>query len=371
MPIAVKDLDGKVVFYIDGEVAKDANGKRVGESTREADARSLKLARRAAFDLSGGRPTEGPKRDEPYLMDLAPSDVSTAATQASFGIMDGERVADVVSPVRRVSHNQGVFYGESVLDATNLVVATGTLDGAPPVVNPFFKPTTFTTVGYALAAKIPRGTVANADFDLKARATHYLVEKLTLMREYRVAQLLITGANFAANNRQAAVAKWNGGTTANPLTDMFGALGLSYMPANVLIMPEVAAQYFYQNANSTAMRDYVQSGGEMPKVLFARAKYLAAGAPSYMWAPGWTAGSNANVPLVRAPKDIDALPTSVTFRWDAADSAVKDGYRFEGVLVREFTEPQGTGSDWIVVAHDDIEVMVSNQIGAIITGALA
>jgi len=39
--------------------------------------------------------------------------------------------------------------------------------------------------------------------------------------------------------------------------------------------------------------------------------------------------------------------------------------------VREFTEPQGTGSDWIVVAHDDIEVMVSNQIGAIITGALA
>ena len=370
MPIAVKDLDGKVVFYIDGEFARDVNGKPVGEPTAASEMRQRKLAKRAHLGLSGRSRTTPDAGEKPYLLDLAPSDVSTAATQASFGEMDGECIADQVSPVRRVSHNSGVYYAESVLDATNLVVATGTLDGAPPEINPAFKATTFTAVGYALAAKLPRGTVANADFDLKARATRLLVEKLRLMREYRVAQLLITSANYAAGNRQAAVAKWNGGTTANPLTDMFGALGLSYLPANILIMPEVAAQFFYQNANSTAMRDYVQSGGEMPKVLFARARYLAAGVPSYVWAPGWAPGSAANVPLVRVPKDIDSLPTSVTFRWDGPD-AVKDGNRFEGVLVREFTEPQGAGSDWIVVAHDDVEVMVSNQIGAVITGALA
>jgi hypothetical protein len=59
----------------------------------------------------------------------------------------------------------------------------------------------------------------------------------------------------------------------------------------------------------------------------------------------------------------------VTLRW--LGEGAKDGIRRHGLLVREFEDPGDRLSHWIVVAHDDVEIMPSNQVGAIITGALA
>ena len=272
MPIAVKDLDGKVCFHIDGEFARDDAGSVIGQPGRQSIGAEQKLSFLASRWMSGrSAPSFSTKDEKPVLLDLAPTDLSTPSAQASFGLEDGECIADKVSPIRPTKHLQGIWYAETVGDATPLVTAEANLDGAPNLLSPSFTPTTFTTIGYALAVKLPVELIANADFDLKRRATRFLVEKLRLAREKRVAALLTTTANWAAGNRVAIPAKWNGGTTANPMADMFSALAVSALPANVIVLPEQIAQYFYQNANSTAMRDYVQSGGEMPKVLFARA----------------------------------------------------------------------------------------------------
>lgn len=352
-PIIVHDLRGCAVGFLDGDRLRDDHGKPVAERDGN-DAQTRTLADRASGWMNGRK----------VLMDLAIGDVATAATHADFGIPEGDYVADKVSPVRYVKHDRGVWYPESAADAITLVLPTGNDLGSPNEVNPIFSPASFTTTGYALAARIPRLVRGNADFDLKARALFRVVEALRLGREQRVATLLTTATNWATANRVAATSNWNGGAGANPLGDLFNALKASYLPATTLILPENVAQSFYvQPQASTGIRDYVQADGEMPKRLYARAKKLVAGVPQYVWAPA----AAANVALVRMSDDPKTLVTSVTLRWLGEG---QDGEARDGILVREFFDSK-TDSDWIVAAHNDSEVFVSNQVGAVITGATA
>lgn len=350
----VRDLrTGRPIGYIDGDVARDTSGKVVGEASDTED-ESVRLAKSAATWMDGRQ----------VLMDLAPTDVSTPSVQADFGIPSGDCIADQVSAVKYVKHIQGYWFGENVADAISLPMGNTSANASPPEINPGYTKTLFTTVGYALAARLPRGLVDNADFDLKRRATRRLVEGLRLAREYRVAQLVTTAANFAAANQIAAAAKWNGGVTPTPLTDLFKALGASVLPSNRLIISENVAQYFYQNTTAQ-VRDYVQAGGELPQVLFAKQKVLQGGATQYVWAPS----TPANVAVVRVTDDPETdIPTTMTFRWLGADG-IKDGKRVAGMLVRSFFVKQDD-CYWIVAAHNDAEVIVSNQVGAVITGAL-
>ena len=353
----VRDISGKPLFVMDGDVGRDTSGKPVVAATGK-DSLAGKLAKCAASWMSGRH----------VLMDLAPGDVSTPATQAVFPIPVGDYVADVASQVRFVTHASGTFYLENVADAVKLVVAEVGGTASPPVVTPGYAVTTFTTQGYALAAKLPRDVSENADWDLKAHSVQFLCNALRLGREVRVAKLLTTAANWAAANQVAVISKWNPpvATNAAPLNDLFAALAASVLPANVIVLPEKAAQFYYGNpavgATITVMRDYVQSGGEMPRALFARAKYTVGGTPVYVWSPTLP----TNVAVIRSP---DSIPTSVTFRW-LGDDGLDGVQRQDGMLVREYRDTSDN-SDYLVVAHNDVEIMVSNQVGALLVGALA
>lgn len=353
--LAVRDpLSGRLLFYIEGQVARDADGKAIGErvqpSTPEAHSQEAKLAADAARLMTGRLVT----------MDLAPGDVATAATQASFGLGEGQQdwVADQVSAVKLISKDRGVWYPENAADAVKLVQPVVAGDASPPVVSPSFTPVSFVSIGYALATKLPRGTADNADFNLRERSLRFLVEALRRAREFRVATLLATAANYAAGNQVAAAAKWNGGVTPTPLIDLFNALAASYLPANLIVMPENVSPYFFANS-SGQVRDYVQAHGDMPWHVTAKAKYFNAGL-KYIWAP--TLPTNVAVIRTGDPH----WSTSFTFRW-LGDSGA-DGAICDGMLVRTYFDARD-GSEWIVVAHYDDEVIVSNQIGAIITGA--
>jgi hypothetical protein len=352
--ILVRDIQGNPLFYLEGDVARDSSGKPVAVAV-DKDGESRRLTKHAARVMTATSP-------ESVLMDLAPGDVVTPSTQDVYAMPFGDFVADQVSQVRYVKNDRGVYYAENVADATSLVMAVAAADGTPSEINPGFGSGSFKTTGYALATRLSRSLVNNADFDLKAIALHRLIIALRLGREYRLAQLLTTAANWATKNQITATAKWNGGITANPLADLFAALAASALPASMVVMPELAAQYFFQNANSTAMRDYVQSGGEMPKVVFARAKFTSAGNAAYIWAPTLP----ANVAMVRST---DHLPTTTTYRW-LGDDKCKDGERAEGMLVRQFWS-NTDDSYWIIAAHNDAELMIAPTVGAIITGAMA
>lgn len=362
----VRSTDGTPLFVLDGDVGRDSSGKPIVLRAGD-DKQNVKLAAVAASAMTARART--PLEDErTVLMDLANADISNPSTQAQFAIPPGDFIADVVSQVKYVTHDRGYWYVENVTDAVQIVEPNVDANAAPPEINPAYGKTQFVTVGYALAAKLPRDVVANADWDIKRDAARLLANSLRLAREKRVASLLTTTANWPAANQVAVGAnKWNGGSAPNPLGDMFSALSKSYLPANLMIMPEPVAPYFYanqfQNVSSgtlqTSVRDYVQSGGEMPRVLFARAKYFSGGL-TYVWAPALP----YNVPVIRSP---DSIPSSVTFRWIGKEG--NDGDMRDGMLVRTFTDPRDN-TDWIVVAHNDLEIQVSNQVGAVIVGAM-
>ena len=370
MPIAVKDLEGKVVFYIDGEVAKDANGKTVAEPHSLRDLKADEKLGVVGSLLMRDRLSTQEGRQ--VLMDLAPGDVATAKTVAEFGALADGCVADTISPVRLIDHDRGVWYVEDPSDVVKIESGYAHGDGSPPVVNPAFNATSFITNGYALAAKLPRRTTSNADFDLKARSLRFLVEALRIRREVRVAQALTAPTAWRVSNTRtvaAGVGNWNGGASADPLADLFAALGLSAMPATHLVMPENIAPFFFVPGASSRVRDYVQAGGELPKVLFARAPYKAAGVVTYAWAPYVAGTTSASLLLARVSPDPKMIQTASTFRWVGKS---QDGVLSEGVLVRTFFDPRDE-CDWVVCAHNDYDALLTPtsvpQVGALILNA--
>lgn len=354
--LVVRDLQGHVVGYLDGETLRDENGKPFAvRSGKDADA--LTLADRAARWMD----------PRSVLManssaDLSPFDVSTPATQAEYGIPSLDCIADRVSAPEYVKHLAGVAYAENVSDAVQEVRVNADIQGRPLVVNPGYTPVNFTTKGYAVASMIPRLVANNADFDLKERATRRIVEALRLAREVRLAKLLTTAATFATGNQVGAGVKWNG-LNPSPLADTFGALATSYLPANAIVLSEDVVQYYFAAITTgRTVRDFVQAGGQLPTPIVARAKVLSGGSLTYVWG-----GASVNVPLVRIAEP-NLIPTTRTFRW-LGDDGIK-GERRAGMLVRTFFDPKDD-AEWIVVAHNDAETIVSNQVGAVITGAIA
>lgn len=351
----VHDLHGRLVGYLDDDKLQDVNGKPFAHRASD-EKHALSLSQQAARRMSG----------RTVLMDLGIGDVVQPATQFATDLPKPDFVADKVSRVRLINHDRGVFFAENAGDQIQLVLPNGgTASGAPVQVNPVFVNTPFTTKAYALSAAIPRHVLNNADFDLEKRTIRRLVNGLRMAREIRVASLLTTQANWPASNQVSPGAnKWNAGTTPNPLGDMMSALKASFLPATTMIMPETTAQFFYvQPQASTGIRDYVQADGEMPDILYARGKQMSSGAPVYIWAP--TAPATTNVALVRTSDDPDEIVTTQTIRW-LGDA--KDGGRVEGMLGRKFFDRNS--DSWIfVVAHNDAEVFLSNQVGALIVGA--
>lgn len=384
--LRVRDARGRVLFHLEGDDAlpRDEAGKILAQRAG-SDAQTTDLTRLAARWMRTR-----------VLLDLGTADVAKPETQADYGIPELDCIADNISPVRFVKRDRGVFFLEKIDNALHLAITdVSAAGGNTPEFSPGFAPTTFTTVAHGLATKLPREVLGNADFDLKKRVVRRLVQALRLARENRLATQLTTSGNWAAGNRITATAKWNGGAACNPLADVFAALKASYLPGDTLVLPELAAQYYFQNQNSTALRDYVQAGGQLPYALMARSKISYGGSPAYTWMPSGT----GNIALVRTtmhrewdctkkgcsnphwvPNDPDTdIGSSETFRWLGEGGVREEDLgpgdktaRVDGMLVREFTDRTSSKAEtWIVVAHDDIEVQPSNQVGALITGALA
>jgi hypothetical protein len=372
VPIAVKDLEGEVRFYIDGEVAKDANGKTVAEPSSLRDLKDdEKLATLGNLLL---RDRAGTPEGKQVLLDLAPGDVATAKTVAEFGAYVDGCIADEVCAPMFVPHDRGVWYVESPLDIIRIAAPYADGTGSPPVVSPSFKQSTFITNQYALAVKLPRRTVTNADWDLKARALRFLIEALRVRRELRVATLLMATATWNAANQitVAAGAQWNGGPGADPLNDVFLARAAVTMPATHLIISENVAPYFFAPGANSRVRDFVQAGGKLPNVLQAGALYANAGVNAYVWGTFKAGVTPVNVPLIRVSPDPTMIQTARTFRW-LGDGASPDGVRKEGVLVRSFFDPRDE-CDWIVCSYNDFDTLLTpnsaQQAGSLIVGAL-
>jgi hypothetical protein len=361
--VQVRGLDGKPLFLLEesvgrvAAVALDDSGRVVAERVTGPAQLATKLATKAASWMT----------ERAVLMDLGQSDVAVAATQAEFGIPTLDCVADLASPLHFITHDRGVQYEEDAANAIEQDLPEESVSGGYGFLDSTWNSTSFVSTPYALGIKLSRPVLNNADWDLKARSLKRLVEKLRFMREIRVAKLLTTAGSYASGNQIAAGVKWNGGTNTSPITDVFAALAASYLPATLLILPEVLEPFFYngpQGTATTSIRDLVQAGGVLPRIAIARAKKMVSGAVQYVWAPSKPSG----VALVRStPDDPDKLMTSRTYRWIGQGG---DAENVQGMLVR-FFEVKEDNAFYLVVSHNDYEAIVDSHVGAVITGAYA
>ena len=347
------------------------------------------------MDLARGTVTYSDKSGQLITMDLGQSDVhidqALANYAAGFRFADTGLIGDDAVPAVPVPKASDKFYTWGKDDvfqlADDISVSPG---GVVKELNPTLSSTSFSTVPYGLGSFIPTEISGNQDapLNVEMQAVAMILGKLRLARENRIAQLLLTAANWTGGYAAAAVAKWNGGVGSDPVGDILKLKESSLTPVNALAMSErtwhamiTNAQFQKYFAAKSTFAPAMGVSTENASRLFAdllgvdrilvgkRKKKLTPTTYGYVWGDN-VAGGYAEAGM---PMNGQTIATAKTFRWSGADGSVPDGTVQGGFLVRSYFDPKRgpRGGRMIVVTHNDADVMTSVFAGGLITGAHA
>lgn len=341
-------------------------------------------------DIASNTRTMTDEAGKLVTMDLGVSDVHIDAALATYasGYMDQNSnfIADKVMPVLPVDKATNKFFAWDKADVfqpvQNLAVAA---DGAVQEFSPRLSTDSYATTGYAAASFVSTELQANSDSAVNPEmmAIKRCMAAIMLQREFRVANLLTGSGNWSGGYTTtiAAGAKWNGGASSNPISDIFTAMQSSYTDVSAIVMSELVYQDFIQNAavqkyiaSKTAITPLPSDGAQfsailqLPPIVVARRKaILSSGSLGYIW--------GNNVVLVKAedpiPTNGETVSTARTFRWTGAGLNAPDGTMQGGFLVRSYYDPKRgpRGGRMVVVTHNDAEKMTSVFAGGLIISA--
>lgn len=329
-------------------------------------------------------------------MDLGQADVHVDKTLASYaaGFRLQEGCADVVSPPVIVPNASDKYWTWNQDDTFQLVQDMSTsAGGAVKEVSMRLSNTAFQTRQFALKAFVPTEVQANADAPLNPQlaAMRRIMNAMMLAREVRVASLLRTAANHANTITATALTKWNGGTSSDPVQDLFTLIEASLQPITDIVMSEKAAHSFMQNAAVQKYLAYKQatpgiarvtSDGRgpgtnmesfsamlgLPPIHVAAMKYKnTASSYDYVW------GGDVVLlhrPPSGVPRDGQDIAASYTFRWSGG--TVGDATSQGGFIVRSFfNQFRGPrGGQEVIVTVNDAEIMTSSLVSGLIIGAV-
>lgn len=329
-------------------------------------------------------------------MDLGQADVHVDAALANYaaGYKQWEGIADQVAPLvpsTKASNKYFTWGKDDVFQQVENLLVAQNVDIAQ--VSPSLSSSTFTTLGYAISAVISTELSANADAPLQVEqaALRRCLNAINLGREARVAAAaqLSTSWTGGYSVTLGATAKWNGGTTSNPIQDLMTAIESSLTPVSAIALSERTWHDFFQNASvqkyvaskidapplgSVNAGDQLRIAGDklsallgLPPFLIGRQKKKTSGGYGYVW------GDDVELIHVEpgVPSDGQSISTFKTFRWTGADGGANDGTMQGGFLVRSYYDPRKgpRGSKVMVVAHNDTEVATSAVAGGHIVNA--
>lgn len=330
-------------------------------------------------------------------MDLGVADVHVDAALSNYisGYRNGEFGADKVSAVVTVNKASNYFFQYNPDNALAPTNGTETAPGADVAeITPQLSTYQYQTKGYALAAKLPTELLANQDapLNLEMAATRMCMDKLLLNREVRVAAQAYTSGNFSSAQSLVTTltssTKWNGGANADPVRNIRNLCELSLSPVTHMAMAlptwnaftenPAVQKYVFAKIGAKPLPDassYEEWAGllDLPVPLIMRSKVKnTSGAYPFVWA--------SHVALVRRPpgdaiSDMD-VATFKTFRWNGAGANTLPtefgGTVQGGFTVRSYFNPFAgkRGSRFVVVAHDDAEVVTGGLSGVSVVGGL-
>lgn len=320
------------------------------------------------------------------LMDLGVSDVHIQAALPNYaaGYHLAEGCADIASPAILVAKQSDKYFTwDNANEFKRKFPNASSPGGAVSEVNPTLSNSSYTTNEYALGAFIPTEIAANADAPLRPfqKAVQMVMTNLLLERELRVSTLLQTSGSWTSGNVQtlASGAQWNGGASSDPVLNLHTAIENSFLPVTGIIWSELVDHDFARNP---AVQKYVgfksdepgiPSAAEfastlrLPPIYVAKMKYTTNGGTlTYVW------GNHVvllHSPPEQPPTSQQDVATTYTFRWNGGEAP--DGAMTAGFLVRTYFDPKRgpRGGTQVVVVHNDVEIMTSTVVGALILNA--
>lgn len=335
-------------------------------------------------------------------MDLGTPDVHIDAALANYaaGYRQVSGISDRVSPVVPVRNNSDKFFtwdkDDVFQDVQDLIVGPG---GAVKEVSPRLSNASYTCVSYGIGSFVPTEIDANADAPLQPyqAAVGRCMNAIKLGRERRVAALVTASASWSGGytTTLGATAKWDGGSSSNPVQDLLTAVENSLTPVSGIAMSELVWHDFIQNPAVQKYTGFKSAVAPMPDTLLAPAwngqTRSGTGTSSDQFAAllglppiyiGYMKGKTSsgygyvwgnNVALLfndpNVPMDGKSISTTYTFRWTAPQAP--DGTVVDGFLVRSYYDPRrgARGGRMVVVVHNDAEIMTSVYAGGLVISA--
>jgi hypothetical protein len=357
--------------------------------------RDPQTGREYMLDLKSGSLASG-NGDQKFSMDLTADDVhiQQALADAVVGYKLQDGIADDVVRVIPVSKQADFYYEWDKRDTFEQVASINAAPGATvPEIGTRLSSNQFSTRPYALAAFVPADVEANADSKVQPRrqAVRRLMNALTVAREYRIASMLRNAANYGAGFKTTlgATAKWNQGSTSNPVQDIYDRIEATGMPVTSMIVSERTWHDFALNTNVQRFGTYKDSIDPVARAESANTLTALLGLPPVkigkMKAYNKTTGAleyvwGDDVVFTHEPQgeglalDGQDIASAYTFRWTAPfgampgiDASMMPG----GFFIRQyFAKERGTlGGTVIVVGHYDSDKYLSDFVSGLIVSA--
>ena len=222
---------------------------------------------------------------------------------------------------------------------------------------------------------------ADAPLRIRQATMTRVLNALLIEREIRVATAVTTASTWDSTvvTTLGATAKWDGGSSSDPVNDLLTQLRASWGRVTGVAMSRrtydafstnaAVLKYFAYKDNAAPRPDAGQMSAllQLPPIYVSDMQYIdTTGNRSYIW--------GNNVALIRLPEQIppttqDDVASNLTFRWNGVD--VTDGQAANGFIVREYyVQDRGSmGGNKVVLIQHDIEQQTSKFAGGLIVGA--
>jgi hypothetical protein len=356
------------------------------------------------FDPMSGRFFMADANGQSFLLDNGPGNVHIDGPLATFAqgypLTAKYCIADRVMPAGTPVAKQSDKYWKHALDdflniAPQTVVAAG---ANPPEVSPRQSQDSYQCIPRGMATFLPTQVQANSDAALML-AQRYLqlpLYLLTLMREVRVATAVRDSTKYAAFNyldlTATPTAKWNGGSTSDPIKNLLDYNRRSILPITHIVMsPDsydsmvqnaAVQKYFAFKSNAKAKPSDFEAKDlsailSLPEIVIGHQKWFnpATQTIEYIW--------GNDVVGFHMPETVDGLGVPVpwrTFRWaggsqpgvnQAEMSGMGTMTFVNGFGVRSFFDfTRGTqGGNKVIAYHEDAEQIIDTRIAYLIKGA--
>lgn len=314
-------------------------------------------------------------------LDLAPTDVHTSEEDASYlaGYALEDAIADEVSPVIPVEFSFGQYRNMSRDNAFLRVKVKTHPRAKVNEIEPETEMSSYVVIERAIGTFLDNYTTPQGAYDVRAAAMDRCIKAIMLDREIDVKDLLTTTSNWTTgfHTTLGATAKWNEGSTSNPILDLHTRMEASNQKIKKIVMARHVANAFTRHplvrdfAKNHMGQDQMKSLDvsdaatisipTLPLICVTDHKYTETAGVT----PSWTWGND--VVLVSVPNTVpthgEAIATSYTRRYRGPNGT--------GIVVREFPDDSrgSRGGNMIVVAMAEIAQMTSSTCGGLIKAA--